>query len=78
MRFTIRDVLWLTALIAVTLGLGIGWLRDRYQLTTEINETNAFMHSELQRVNDAWENAVRSGLGSEPIPATLPEDKNRN
>jgi len=28
-RFTIRDVLWLTALVAVTLGLGLGWWNDR-------------------------------------------------
>jgi hypothetical protein len=28
MRFRIRDLLWLTALVVVTLGLGLGWWRD--------------------------------------------------
>src|SRR5262245_6768966 len=28
MRFTIRDLLWLTALLAVALGMGVAWHRD--------------------------------------------------
>jgi hypothetical protein len=28
-RFTIRDLLWLTVVVAVALGLGLGWWRDR-------------------------------------------------
>jgi hypothetical protein len=31
-RFTIRDFLWLTALLAVILALGTGWWRDRAKL----------------------------------------------
>jgi|GEM_PF-3977380 len=31
-RFTIRDLLWLTVAVAITLGMGIGWWRDRSKL----------------------------------------------
>jgi len=31
-RFTIRDVLWLTMVVAVSLGLGLVWWRDRQTL----------------------------------------------
>ena len=32
LRFTIRDVLWLTVVVAVALTLGLGWLRDRQRI----------------------------------------------
>jgi hypothetical protein len=28
MRFTIRDLAWLTALVAVAMGMGVAWHRD--------------------------------------------------
>jgi len=34
-RFAIRDVLWLMVLVAVTLGLGLGWWRDRSRLAAD-------------------------------------------
>ena len=37
LRFTIRDVLWLTVVVAVALGLGLGWWRDRRDLLSQIN-----------------------------------------
>jgi hypothetical protein len=35
MRFTIRDLVWLTVLVAVALGLGLGWLRDHRSLAAK-------------------------------------------
>ena len=35
MRFTIRDLLWLTALVAVALTLWIGWSRETAALRAE-------------------------------------------
>src|SRR5688572_1627370 len=35
-RFTIRDVLWLTVVVALALGLGLGWWRDRHALSAKI------------------------------------------
>jgi hypothetical protein len=36
MRFTIRDLLWLTALVAAILGLGMGWWRDHQQSANQL------------------------------------------
>jgi len=36
-RFTIRDVLWLTVVVA----LGVGWWRERSHLYTEIEISNS-------------------------------------
>jgi hypothetical protein len=62
MRFTIRDLLWLTALVAVTLGLLIAWSRDSWQLATEINDKNQFHHDEMMRLEreltEIWLNAL--------------------
>lgn len=67
-RFSIRDILWLTALVAVTLGLGIAWLRDRYRLQVEINDTNAYWQSEVERaereVTAFWKDAMARRLQS--------------
>ena len=57
LRFTIRDLLWLT----VVVGMGIGWWVDRrqsdrkYQVGQEflVNQTNRILESEAQRANDA-------------------------
>jgi hypothetical protein len=35
-RFTIRDVLWLTVVAALSLGLGLGWWRDHGRLSSEL------------------------------------------
>jgi hypothetical protein len=50
MRFTIRDVLWLTVLVAVTLTMGLGWLGERSRLMLEINEMNTYHHTEMIRL----------------------------
>ena len=50
-RFTIRDVLWLTALVAVTLGLGLGWWRD---------------HRTLQDVRGWWSDHLEREHSSNP------------
>jgi hypothetical protein len=36
MRFSIRDVLWLTMVVAVALGVGLGWWRDRSRLQEQM------------------------------------------
>jgi hypothetical protein len=56
MRFTIRDLLWLTTLVAVSLGLLIAWSRDSYRLMMEINEKNQLHHDELERREQFWAN----------------------
>ena len=62
MSFTIRDVLWLTALVAVTLGLGIGWLQDRSRLQDEYYKLVVLKHSELERaereITVIWKEAL--------------------
>ena len=45
-RFTIRDVLWLTVVVALALGLGLGWWRERSQLAAE-SEARHFRIYEL-------------------------------
>ena len=43
-RFTIRDVLWLMTLVAMTLGLGLGWWsseRKHRQLTEKYDEVKS-------------------------------------
>ena len=37
-RFTIRDVLWLTVVVALALGLGLGWWQDHRTLTAKVAE----------------------------------------
>jgi hypothetical protein len=41
MRFTIRDVLWLTALVGVALTLGVGWWREHFRSPTAMLEFRA-------------------------------------
>ena len=59
MRFTIRDLIWLTVLVA----LGLGWLLDRsrliYQFDAELHEKDVAMHSELERVEREVRRAAR-------------------
>jgi hypothetical protein len=43
-RFTIRDVLWLTVLVAVT----VSWALDRNKLTTVIQEVSKQRDAERQ------------------------------
>ena len=40
-RFTIRDMLWLTVVMALALGLGLGWWRDRRRLISELAGSEA-------------------------------------
>jgi hypothetical protein len=35
-RFTIRDLLWLTLVVAVGLSMGLAWWSDRSRLASEI------------------------------------------
>ena len=58
MRFTIRDLLWATALVAVTLGLGIAWMRDRYELGRHIHESNQFYHTALENLERAYQDSL--------------------
>jgi hypothetical protein len=39
-RFAIRDVLWLTVVVAVTLALWMAWSRDRTRLAKALRESN--------------------------------------
>jgi len=49
-RFTIRDVLWLTALVAVTLGLGVGWWRDRSQVNAyRLTAIEKYLEANVER-----------------------------
>ena len=36
LRFTIRDVLWLTVVVALALALGMGWWRDRRAMSRRL------------------------------------------
>jgi hypothetical protein len=40
-RFTIRDVLWLTVVVAVGLGLGLGWVADHRRKGHRLQEATA-------------------------------------
>jgi len=51
MRFTIRDVLWLTALI----GLALGWFVDHRIVTAEAKLwTNRAVDAEMAMKSDGW------------------------
>jgi len=52
MRFTIRDVIWLTVVVA----LGIGWWRDR----------NAVRANTIREVKDWWIDHVEREHRSDP------------
>src|SRR5688500_12946697 len=47
-RFSIRDLLWATMVVALVLGLGLGWLRDRRHLISELASTEAARHASAQ------------------------------
>jgi len=46
-RFTIRDLLWLTALIA----MGFGWWRSERSTRQEFDNLRNQIHTELNRAN---------------------------
>ena len=55
-RFTIRDVLWLTALVAVTLGMSLAWGADserhkqsEVSLRKAIHDIRAEFFSEIEK-----------------------------
>jgi hypothetical protein len=58
MRFTIRDLLWATALVAVTLGIGIAWMRDRYELSRHLHESDVFYLEALENMERAYADAL--------------------
>ena len=45
-RFTIRDVLWLTVVVA----LAVGWWIDRGRLVAEKNEARVWKQSEMDKM----------------------------
>jgi len=49
-RFTIRDLLWLTVVVATALGLGLGWWRDHHAIkarTAALVEHAKALHEEM-------------------------------
>ena len=68
MRFSIRDVIWLTVVAA----LALSWLIDRSRLLIQFNEElhakDVFLHSELERVerqgNEIWMEELRRQMES--------------
>jgi hypothetical protein len=58
MRFTIRDLLWVTVVVAVALALGLGWNNDRNRLIDEMDERNRFLHSAMESTERERQNWV--------------------
>jgi len=55
-RFTIRDVLWLTVVVA----LGVGWWLDRSRLESERDDARIFKQTEFEKM----EREIRADLES--------------
>jgi len=51
-RFTIRDLLWLTAIVAVILALGTAWWRDRAKLIQAQNQAQYEAEMNRQTAQD--------------------------
>ena len=54
MRFSIRDVLWLTALVAVTLALWLGWSREVARLKADHAARVAKLEKEYQHAHEQF------------------------
>ena len=53
-RFTIRDVLWLTTLCAVTLGMGGMWSRDHSRLANALSSTRDELRAQRGKPVEVW------------------------
>lgn len=49
-RFSIRDILWLTALMA----MGVGWYVDRGRVQQQVDQRILEVNAEHRRFVDAW------------------------
>lgn len=74
MRFTIRDLVWLTVVVVVALSLGVGWWLDRWTLWGHAYENSLkaeVFESQLKELREHLETQPPSPL--EPA-AKLPSD----
>jgi len=69
LRFTIRDLLWLTALLA----LGLGWCLDRAKLASDLAAYQHEMQIERKEMADYIDFRKQQGVADPKILQTIKE-----
>jgi hypothetical protein len=73
-RFTIRDMLWLTVVVAVAITLGLGWSRESTTLRKQANEAQLERDRAQQRAKAACAEVAR--LNVELLKPKASSDEN--